>query len=92
MGGSRWLTCLTIVPADAGIDRDAVLDQLANAKVEAQPIWKPMHLQPAHAGWQTVGGEVAQQLYSRGLCLPSGSTLTDDEVDEVAGIVATALG
>ena len=86
-----WLTCLTIDPDVAGADREAVRTALVESGIEARPVWKPMHLQPAWAQAPTVGGEVAARLFDTGLCLPSGSTLTDDEVDEVAGLVAETL-
>jgi dTDP-4-amino-4,6-dideoxygalactose transaminase len=57
--------------------------ELRGAGIEARPIWKPMHLQPVFAGNRTVGGEVAGRLFADGLCLPSGSSLTDGEQDEI---------
>jgi dTDP-4-amino-4,6-dideoxygalactose transaminase len=89
---TRWLTCLTIDPEVAGTDREAVRTALVEAGIEARPVWKPMHLQPAYAGFEVLGSKVAEGLFATGLCLPSGSSLTDAEVEEVAGRVATALG
>jgi dTDP-4-amino-4,6-dideoxygalactose transaminase len=86
-----WLTCLTIDPEVAGTDREAVRAALVEAGIEARPVWKPMHLQPAWSHAPAIGGEVAARLFTTGLCLPSGSTLTDAEVDEVAGVVSQAL-
>ncbi|MFP4150237.1 MAG: DegT/DnrJ/EryC1/StrS family aminotransferase [Nitriliruptoraceae bacterium] len=82
-----WLTWLTIDPAVAGTDRDAVIDALQAVGIEARPVWKPMHLQPVYAAAPVVGGAVAAGLFATGLCLPSGSALTDAEVDEVAEVV-----
>jgi dTDP-4-amino-4,6-dideoxygalactose transaminase len=79
---TRWLTCLTL-DADAEVSRDALIDGLASEGIEARPVWKPMHLQPAFADAPTVGGEVAADLFDRGVCLPSGSAMTDTEVTEV---------
>jgi dTDP-4-amino-4,6-dideoxygalactose transaminase len=67
-----WLTCATV---DSG--RDEILDRLAAEDIEARPVWKPMHLQPVFAGARTIGGSVAEDLFVRGLCLPSGSSLTE---------------
>jgi dTDP-4-amino-4,6-dideoxygalactose transaminase len=78
-----WLTCLTIDPGLAGVDREDVRRHLVSLGIEARPLWKPMHLQPLFAGCRVVGGEVAADLFARGLCLPSGSSLTDAEQDEV---------
>ena len=72
-----WLTCLTIDPALLGTDREALRVALEKENIEARPVWKPMHLQPVFASCRTRGGEVARDLFERGLCLPSGSQMTD---------------
>jgi pyridoxal phosphate-dependent aminotransferase EpsN len=84
---SRWLTCLTINPREFGADRDVVRLALAAQNIEARPVWKPMHLQPVFSSQQCIGGGVAADLFTRGLCLPSGSNLTLLDVERVAGIV-----
>lgn len=86
-----WLTCLTVDPASAGTDRTAVIDHLAEADIEARPVWKPMHLQPVFADAPIVGGTVAAALFDRGLCLPSGSSLHPDERDRVVEAVRSAI-
>ncbi|HUF77494.1 MAG TPA: DegT/DnrJ/EryC1/StrS family aminotransferase, partial [Thermoanaerobaculia bacterium] len=88
---NRWLTCLTLDPARAGADREAIRLALEAEDVEARPLWKPMHLQPVFAGCETVGGAVAEELFERGLCLPSGSSLSDADRERVAGLVRSAL-
>jgi len=85
--GNRWLTCLLVDPEAFGADREAVRRALEAEDVEARPVWKPMHLQPLYAGARTVGGAVSERLFALGLCLPSGSGLTEAELDRVAGIV-----
>jgi dTDP-4-amino-4,6-dideoxygalactose transaminase len=80
---TRWLTCLTIDPSAFGADRETVRLALAEAQIEARPVWKPLHLQPIFADSECFGGEVAEDLFDRGLCLPSGSNLTDEELDRV---------
>ena len=80
---NSWLTCLTIDPEVAGTDREAVRAHLRALGIEARPIWKPMHLQPVFADARSVGGAVSQRLFDRGLCLPSGSSLTDEQQDEI---------
>lgn len=84
---TRWLTCLTIDPGEFGADRDTVLKALAADNIEARPVWKPMHRQPLFAGLGVAGGTVAEDLFARGLCLPSGSALTAEQLARVAGIV-----
>jgi dTDP-4-amino-4,6-dideoxygalactose transaminase len=84
---SRWLTCVTIDPVAFGADREAVRKALEAANIESRPLWKPLHLQPVFAECCAVGGEVAEELFDRGLCLPSGSSLTDDDRNRVIEIV-----
>lgn len=80
---SRWLTVLTIDPERFGTDRETVRLMLEAANIEARPVWKPMHVQPIFAGADVVGGRVAERLFEQGLCLPSGSSLTDQQVNRV---------
>jgi len=87
---TRWLTCLTIDPELFGSDREAVRVALEAEDVEARPVWKPMHLQPAFKEARARGGGVAEDLFAQGLCLPSGSALTDADLERVAGLVREA--
>lgn len=84
---NRWLTVLTLDPAAFGADREAVRLALEREDIEARPVWKPMHLQPLYREAPVRGGAVAAELFERGLCLPSGSSLTDEDVERVAGVV-----
>ncbi|MFP3938666.1 MAG: DegT/DnrJ/EryC1/StrS family aminotransferase [Thermoanaerobaculia bacterium] len=87
---NRWLTCLTVDPDAFGADREAIRAALEADDIEARPVWKPMHLQPAFAGCEVVGGAVAEELFDRGLCLPSGSNLSDEDRERVVdGVRAT---
>ncbi len=87
---TRWLTCLTIDPREFGADREAVRRALEATNIEARPVWKPMHLQPVYARCERVGGEVAEGLFRRGLCLPSGSSLWKADLERVADAVRSA--
>ena len=80
---TRWLTCLTIDPDEFGCDREHLRLALEEHNIESRPVWKPMHLQPIFDGAQVIGGNVAADLFHRGLCLPSGSNLTDHDLDRV---------
>jgi len=84
---TRWLTTLTIDPARFCADREAVRVALERENIEARPVWKPMHLQPVFKGCESVGGSVAERLFERGLCLPSGSNLAEEDLDRVVRIV-----
>ncbi len=80
---TRWLTCITIDPDLFGCDREQVRLALAAEQIEARPVWKPLHLQPAFADCEYIGGTVAEDLFDRGLCLPSGSNLTTQDLERV---------
>jgi dTDP-4-amino-4,6-dideoxygalactose transaminase len=62
------------------------------AGVESRPVWKPMHMQGLSEGCEAVGGEVAEDLFRRGICLPSSSCLTEEEQGYVIGVVRSAAG
>ncbi len=80
---TRWLTCLTINPQAFGADREEVRLALAEKKIESRPVWKPLHMQPVFAECESIGGAIAEDLFTRGLCLPSGSNLTDEDLGRV---------
>jgi dTDP-4-amino-4,6-dideoxygalactose transaminase len=84
---TRWLTTLTIDPARFGADREAVRIALERENIEARPVWKPMHLQPVFAPFKRRGGRVAEELFQNGLCLPSGSNLTPDDLARVVDVI-----
>lgn len=84
---TRWLTVLTIDPEQFGIDREQVRLTLEAENIEARPVWKPMHLQPVFASYAAVGGAVAERLFRDGLCLPSGSELSEKDLERVVTIV-----
>jgi len=85
--GTRWLTCMTIDPAEFGADREEVRLALEADNIEARPVWKPMHLQPVFQGCRKIGGAVAEGLFRNGLCLPSGSNLSISDRERVIDIV-----
>jgi dTDP-4-amino-4,6-dideoxygalactose transaminase len=67
-----------------------VLDGLRSAGIEARYSFKPMHMQPVFADSPVVGGDVAAGLFERSLSLPSGSTLTGDDVGWICDVVGSA--
>jgi len=84
---TRWLSCITVDAEGFGADREAVRMALAEAGIEARPVWKPMHLQPVFGGSPVVGGAISEKIFERGLCLPSGSGLTSAELERIVSIV-----
>jgi pyridoxal phosphate-dependent aminotransferase EpsN len=84
---TRWLTCLTVDPVEFGVNAETLRRALESRGIEARPVWKPMHMQPVFSACERIGGDVAGDLFRRGLCLPSGSNLTDDELGRVAQVI-----
>lgn len=82
-----WLTCVTIDPQAFGATREDVRLALEADNIESRPIWKPLHLQPVFAACRARGGAVAERIFDRGLCLPSGSSMTEQDLDRVAALV-----
>jgi len=82
---SNWLTIITLD------DPTPVREHLESLDIEARPAWKPMHLQPVFADCEMRGGAVAEEIFRRGLCLPSGSSMTDADVDRVVEGVLAAV-
>ncbi|MDO5035631.1 MAG: aminotransferase class I/II-fold pyridoxal phosphate-dependent enzyme [Porphyromonas sp.] len=82
-----WLTCITIDSAVTGYDREDLRLKLDAANIESRPLWKPMHLQPVFKDcpfYSTREGmSVSESLFNVGLCLPSGSALTHEDLDRV---------
>jgi dTDP-4-amino-4,6-dideoxygalactose transaminase len=72
-----WLTCVRVDATRFGRDREHIRLHLESCDIESRPVWKPMHLQPAFRECTVRGGEVATLLFEQGLCLPSGSSLSE---------------
>jgi len=84
---TRWLTCLTIDPDKAQIDRDDIMTALEAENIESRPTWKPMHLQPLYKGYEIIGGKVSEQLFKNGLCLPSGTAMGSEDLQRIISII-----
>lgn len=84
---NRWLSTLTVAPEAFGATREDVRTALERENIESRPLWKPMHLQPLYYESPCLGGEVAADLFNRGLCLPSGSALTPEQVSRIVEII-----
>jgi dTDP-4-amino-4,6-dideoxygalactose transaminase len=86
-----WLTCATIDATSLGVTNEEIRLGLEKLNIESRHVWKPMHLQPVFEHCVCIGGEVTEDLFGRGLCLPSGSGMTDADlhrvVDAIYGIV-----
>lgn len=92
---TRWLTCILVNPEVLGATREDIRLALEAENIESRPFWKPMHLQPVYSDCRVRGGAVSEAIFRDGLCLPSGSNLTSEElnrvVDTVRSVGATAM-
>lgn len=84
---NRWLTVILITPEEFGADREAVRIALESKNIESRPVWKPMHLQPIFQGYRVRGNGVCEDLFKHGLCLPSGSAMTTDDMERVIEVI-----
>jgi len=89
---TRWLTCLLLDPEATRVTGQAIREALDAQNIEARPVWKPLHLQPVFADCEFAGSGVANTLFERGLCLPSGSSLTREQQDTVILAVRRTFG
>lgn len=87
---TNWLSCFLIEEKKFGIDRDQLISRLNAADIESRPVWKPMHLQKLYEKCERYGGLVAEDLFRRGICLPSSSNLTLEDQERVIGVVCEA--
>jgi dTDP-4-amino-4,6-dideoxygalactose transaminase len=83
---NRWLSCLLVAPNRA-VTPEHLRQALASHNIEARPLWKPLHLQPLFAGSPYFGQQVAEDLFARGLCLPSGSALTTADLNRIIHVI-----
>jgi dTDP-4-amino-4,6-dideoxygalactose transaminase len=86
---NRWLTCIVVDEKKSGdITRESIRLAMAEQNIEARPLWKPMHLQPVFEKYPYYGSRhVAEDLFKHGLCLPSGSNLSEEDLHTIAEII-----
>jgi dTDP-4-amino-4,6-dideoxygalactose transaminase len=88
---NRWLTTILLDPTQTNATPETVRQHLETHNIESRPLWKPLHLQPLFAETPMYGGAVCADLFARGLCLPSGTAMGDEELRRVAKAVREAL-
>ncbi len=86
-----WLTTILINPEETGITHEELYHHLKHHHIEARPLWKPMHLQPIFQPYPSYTNGVSESLFNQGLCLPSGSLLTDTQREYVAETILNAI-
>jgi len=80
---NRWLTTILVDPTKSGITREDLRLALLEENIESRPLWKPMHLQPVFKDFPYYGGNISENLFENGLCLPSGSNLEEKDLARV---------
>jgi dTDP-4-amino-4,6-dideoxygalactose transaminase len=89
---NRWLTTILVDPSIThGIDREALRLALAAENIEARPLWKPMHLQPVFKDAPYFGDGLSERLFEQGLCLPSGSSLTEGDFERIFRVLRKVI-
>ena len=88
-----WLSAILIDPEKTtGITRESMRLALEADNIESRPLWKPMHLQPIFQQYPYYGEKVAETLFENGLCLPSGSNLTDEDRKKIQDVLLKFMG
>ncbi|MFN8435992.1 MAG: DegT/DnrJ/EryC1/StrS family aminotransferase, partial [Cytophagales bacterium] len=83
---NHWLTCILIDQSIVGKNREDLRLALEKENIESRPLWKPMHMQPVFEKYPYYGGKICEKLFENGLCLPSGSNLTDDDRNRILAV------
>jgi pyridoxal phosphate-dependent aminotransferase EpsN len=87
-----WLTVILVDPKAFGADREAVRLALEAENIESRPVWKPMHLQPVFEGCRVRGGGVSEEIFEKGLCLPSGNGLGSSDQGRIIEVIRRVRG
>ena len=82
-----WLTVVLFNAELFGAGREEVRLTLEKSNIEARPVWKPLHMQPVFSGCPVRGGRVSEDLFARGLCLPSGNQMINEDLGRIVSII-----
>ncbi|MCF8381820.1 MAG: aminotransferase class I/II-fold pyridoxal phosphate-dependent enzyme [Bacteroidales bacterium] len=88
---NRWLTTILIDPIKSGITRQFLQSQLEKENIESRPLWKPMHMQPVFSSCPAYLNGTSEELFEKGLCLPSGSNMSDNDRLRVINVITKSL-
>lgn len=84
---TRWLSCLLVSSEECGVQRNTILSVLEANKIEARPTWKPLHMQNLFSGCDYLGGSISEEIFRTGLCLPSGTAMTLNDLERVVSVL-----
>jgi dTDP-4-amino-4,6-dideoxygalactose transaminase len=88
-----WLSAILVAPEKSnGMTRETIRLALEAENIESRPLWKPMHMQPIFHNYPYYGKKVAETLFENGLCLPSGSNLTEDDRNRIQHVLSQLFG
>lgn len=87
---NHWLSCITF-KTDNDFNSSGMREFLMEKNIETRPLWKPMHLQPIYQDAPYYGSDISEKLFQQGLCLPSGSKLTDSEKERISDVIIAYL-
>ena len=82
-----WLSVIQVDADEFGATPDEIRLRLEQDNIESRRVWKPMHAQPVFAACRSVGGAVAEKFFETALCLPSGSALTDEDLERIVSCI-----
>lgn len=88
---NRWLSTILIDPNIAGVSREDLRLALEKENIESRPLWKPMHLQPVFSQYPYYGSGISDKLFANGLCLPSGSNLSNNDLERILSVIDTVI-
>ncbi|MGE8431896.1 aminotransferase class I/II-fold pyridoxal phosphate-dependent enzyme [Chryseobacterium joostei] len=89
---NHWLSAIIVDPELTGKDRERLRMAFLEDNIESRPLWKPMHLQPIFANAPYYGGNISEKLFDNGLCLPSGSNLSDEDRERILKVINSYFG
>lgn len=89
---NHWLSAIIVDPKITGKNREDLRLTFLEDNIESRPLWKPMHLQPVFESAPYYGGDISEKLFDNGLCLPSGSNLSDDDRERIKKVIHTYFG
>lgn len=89
---NHWLSAIIVDPEITGKNREELRLAFLEDNIESRPLWKPMHLQPVFEDTPYYGGNIAEKLFDNGLCLPSGSNLSDEDRVRISNVIKTYFG
>ncbi|MEQ6123428.1 aminotransferase class I/II-fold pyridoxal phosphate-dependent enzyme [Pseudotenacibaculum sp. MALMAid0570] len=88
---NHWLTCIEVKESIGKVSKEDIRLSLLEENIESRPLWKPMHLQPVFQKFDFYGEKVSEDLFKKGLCLPSGSNLTDEDRKRIQDVITKLI-